>query len=73
MLCKLWDAAANDAVGGRSNNSMGGGTRAAQKAIMKQYHWAGSHPHDRKAHEAAMRCTGLVAGLRLAALSRPNF
>eukprot|EP00287_Rhodomonas_sp_CCMP768_P010685 CAMPEP_0196727766 /NCGR_PEP_ID=MMETSP1091-20130531/8669_1 /TAXON_ID=302021 /ORGANISM="Rhodomonas sp., Strain CCMP768" /LENGTH=72 /DNA_ID=CAMNT_0042070429 /DNA_START=47 /DNA_END=265 /DNA_ORIENTATION=+ len=72
MLCKLWDAAANDAVGGRPHNAMGGSS-SSQKAILKQYQWAGSHPHDRKSHEAALRCTGLVAGLRLAALSRPNF
>ena len=67
MLCKLWDAAANDTVGGGGNSRRGG----VPKAMLVQYDSMSSQ--DRKSRLAAIKCTGLVNGIRLAALSRPNF
>ncbi|EKX51547.1 hypothetical protein GUITHDRAFT_102809 [Guillardia theta CCMP2712] len=58
----------NDAVGGASHNAFH--TNAA-KSIYAEYRSMGSS--ERKDKLAASRCTGLVSGLRLAALSRPDF
>ncbi len=66
--CKLWDAAANDTVGGRQQHK---GPNGISKQMMERY--SGMSASDRKAKLAAIKCTGLVNGLRLAALSRPNF
>ncbi len=66
--CKLWDAAANDTVGGRQHHK---GPNGISKQMMERY--SGMSASDRKAKLAAIKCTGLVNGLRLAALSRPNF
>eukprot|EP00960_Hanusia_phi_P058871 764002-Hanusia_phi.AAC.6 len=68
MLAKLWNAASNDAVGSGSHNAFHGN---AAKSIYAEYRTMGSS--ERKDKLAAERCTGLVSGLRLAALSRPNF
>ena len=66
--CKLWDAAANDTVGGRSHSH---GPKGVSKALMERYEGMGKH--ERKSKLAAIKCTGLVNGIRLAALSRPDF
>jgi len=67
MLCKLWNAAGNDAVGGHARHKQNGVT----KAFMAEFD--GMSAHARKSKLAALKCTGLVNGVRMAALSRPNF
>ena len=41
------------------------------KALMERYDGMGKN--ERKSRLAAIKCTGLVNGIRLAALSRPDF
>ena len=67
MLSKLWNAAGNDAVGGHSHKKKNG----VSAAFMAQYD--GMSPGERKSRLAAIKCTGLVNGVRMAALSRPDF
>ena len=55
-------------MGGRQQHK---GPNGISKQMMERY--SGMSASDRKAKLAAIKCTGLVNGLRLAALSRPNF
>ena len=50
MLCKLWDAAANDTVGGREPHK---GPKGVSKALMERY--SGMGKAERKSHLAALK------------------
>jgi hypothetical protein len=69
QLQGLWNAADNDSVryehGGSGGNKM-------NKNLMKKYAWAGESRSARKSALAAIKCTGLVNGIRMAALSTPD-
>ena len=68
QLSELWNAAANDTVGGAAHSSNG-----RPKTQLKQFAWAGQDSKARTAALAAAKCTGLVSSLRLRALSTPDF
>ncbi len=68
QLSELWNAAANDTVGGSGHSSHG-----RPKSQLKQFAWAGQDKRARTAALAASKCTGLVSSLRLRALSTPDF
>jgi hypothetical protein len=42
------------------------------KNLMRKYAWAGESRSARKSALAAIKCTGLVNGIRMAALSTPD-
>ena len=50
MLCKLWDAAANDTVGGREQHK---GPKGVTQAMMARYEGMGKR--DRKSNLAALK------------------
>ena len=68
MLSKLWNAAGNDAAGGHAKHNK---MDKATAAFMQRYD--GMSTGEKKSRLAAIKCTGLVNGIRMAALSRPNF
>ena len=67
QLQRLWNAADNDSVSGHSHSH-----NAVSKGFMKKYAWAGESKSARKSALAAIKCTGLVNGIRMAALSTPD-